>query len=70
MDRFRIRGIVKLLQAAPLTGDRRRAALDELERKCRIYGNGCLKHGRTEEGNYYLRLPGELEGPAGTRCSA
>jgi glycosyltransferase involved in cell wall biosynthesis len=64
MDRFRIRGIVKLLQAAPLTGDRRRAALDELERKCRIYGNGCLRRGKTEEGNYYFNLPAELKAGA------
>jgi len=68
MDRFRIRAIVKLLHTAPLTEARRRAALDELERKCRIYGNGCLRRGKTGEGNYYLRLPGELRDAAGRRA--
>jgi glycosyltransferase involved in cell wall biosynthesis len=60
MDRFRIRAIVKLLETAPLTEPQRRAAFEELERKCRIYGNGCLRRERTEEGNYYLSLPADL----------
>jgi len=30
--------------------------LNELLKKCRIYGNGCLKRGKSEEGEYYLQL--------------
>lgn len=27
----------------------------EYIRKCRIYGNGCMKHGRTVEAQKYLK---------------
>lgn len=56
MDRFRIRSLVKLLATAPLSREQRTLAGRELARKCRIYGNGCVKHGRPEEGRYYLGL--------------
>ncbi|MBN2372768.1 glycosyltransferase [bacterium] len=36
------------------------AAWSELSQKCRIYGNGCLKHDRHEEASYYLSLPWEI----------
>ncbi len=57
MDRFRIRSIINLLKKEILTGEQRYLAVAELERKCRIYGNGCIKRGREEEGRYYLELP-------------
>ncbi len=58
MDRFRIRAILKILATGDgLTDEQRGAALAELRRKCRIYGTGCIKHGRIEEGRYYLSLP-------------
>jgi glycosyltransferase involved in cell wall biosynthesis len=57
MDRFRIRAMVKLLQEGCLNRDQTLAVHRELEKKCRIYGNGCIKRGKTEEGNYFLRLP-------------
>ncbi|MFZ5766339.1 MAG: glycosyltransferase family 2 protein [Thermodesulfobacteriota bacterium] len=56
MDRFRIRSLVKLLANAPLSREQRALAGRELARKCRIYGNGCIKHGRPEEGRHYLDL--------------
>lgn len=56
MDRFRIRSICNLLENEVLTGDQRLEALAELKRKCVIYGNGCIKHGRQEEGRHYLSL--------------
>lgn len=56
MDRFRIRAIEKILSSSALSLDQRRLARDELVRKCTIYGNGCIKHGRPEEGRYYLDL--------------
>jgi len=60
MDRFRIRAIVKLIKSGILTLDQRGVALEELSIKCRIYGNGCIKRGRMEEGCFYLSLPQEL----------
>jgi hypothetical protein len=57
MDRFRIRAILKLIQSAHLQEEQLEVALRELSIKCRIYGSGCLKRGKTEEGEYYLHLP-------------
>lgn len=59
MDRYRIMSIVSLLAGGDLTVRQRRLAVSELQRKCMIYGNGCLKHGRREEGEFYLQLPGK-----------
>ncbi|MGV1099559.1 glycosyltransferase family 2 protein [Thiovibrio sp. JS02] len=56
MDRFRIRAIEKLLQRENLSSDQRLLAGAALARKAAIYGNGCLKHGRGEEGRRYLAL--------------
>lgn len=60
MDRFRIRAIVKLIQSGILTMDQHKAAIEELSIKCRIYGQGCIKRGRKEEGYFYLSLPGRV----------
>ena len=57
MDRFRIRAIMKILTSGGLDESQRSIARQELEGKCRIYGEGCLKHGRIKEGHYYLNLP-------------
>jgi len=57
MDQFRIRALGKQLAAGTLTARQTELARAELARKCRIYGNGCLKHGRSAEGRYYLELP-------------
>jgi glycosyltransferase involved in cell wall biosynthesis len=57
MDKYRIQAIMKILTSGGLTRKQKEAAMAELERKCKIYGTGCIKHGRTEEGNYYLTLP-------------
>lgn len=56
MDRFRIQALEKLLVCTPLTPDQTRLAREELVRKALIYGNGCLKHGRSEEGQRTLSL--------------
>lgn len=60
MDRFRIRSMIKLLEEQVLDEAQKRAVFRELKEKCRIYGEGCLKRGKTEEGNYYLGLPDRL----------
>ncbi len=57
MDKFRIYAIDKLLQSTTLSLEQRRLALAELEKKCRIYGKGCIKHGRPQEARRYLVLP-------------
>lgn len=54
MDKFRIYALEKLIRNAPLNETQRNQAIDELKKKCRIYGNGCIKHGKAERGNHYL----------------
>jgi glycosyltransferase involved in cell wall biosynthesis len=60
LDQFRIKALVKLLRDAQLNDTQLQATLLELTTKCLIYGSGCLKRGRKEEGEYYLRLPEKL----------
>ncbi|MFC1708663.1 glycosyltransferase family 2 protein [Candidatus Omnitrophota bacterium] len=61
MDRFRIQSIKRLLDKDCLNEQQRSLALQELENKCRIYGLGCIKHGRRDEGEMYLSLVGGLK---------
>jgi len=49
LDRFRIQALVKLIKSGILTDDKKLLAKNELERKCRIYQKGCIKHGRLDE---------------------
>jgi len=56
MDKFRIRALVKLIEADKLSRHQYLAVCQTLIEKCLVYGKGCLKHGRSEEGNFYLRL--------------
>ncbi len=58
LDKLRIKALCKILEEGALSTDLRTAAHHELEKKCRIYGNGCLKHGKETEGNHYKQLPG------------
>jgi glycosyltransferase involved in cell wall biosynthesis len=57
MDIWRIRAICKLLDSGKLTTEQFNSALAELQKKCTIYGNGCIKHGRPAQGEKYLALP-------------
>jgi len=34
--------------------------MKELSIKCRIYGEGCIKRGKIQEGNFYLSLPDKI----------
>jgi glycosyltransferase involved in cell wall biosynthesis len=61
LDRYRIQAILKSLTSALLTREQALAALRELSLKCRIYGQGCLRRGRKDEGEYYLNLPGAMK---------
>jgi glycosyltransferase involved in cell wall biosynthesis len=56
LDRFRIRALVKLLSNPFLAEEKRPLVLNELARKCTIYGTGCMKRGKMEEGAFYLEL--------------
>ena len=56
MDRWRIRAIDKILRGDRLTEDQRHAAIEELERKCRIVAQGCRKRGNVEEAERLLAL--------------
>ena len=55
-DRYRIAAIVDLMASGDLTEAQYRAAAKVLEKKCRIFGNGCIKRGREEEGQHFLGL--------------
>jgi len=57
LDQYRIRAIGRLITTGCLTERQAAAALRELRFKCRVYGNGCLRRGKSEEGQYYLALP-------------
>jgi len=56
LDKYRIRSLVKLLKENLLTEKQRRATIDVLNEKCRIYAQGCMKRGRKEEAEYYEKL--------------
>lgn len=56
MDKLRISAIQNILQSGELSESKHKRALDELKKKCRIYGQGCLKHQKVEEGDFYLKL--------------
>lgn len=57
LDRFRIKALVKILESNHLDSRNYNLALNELKKKCKIYGEGCLKRGKKEEGEWYLNLP-------------
>ena len=56
LDRYRIYAIEKLLESTALSRRQRQEALQVMKQKCRIYGNGCIKRGKKEEGRRYLRM--------------
>ena len=60
MDRYRIKAIARLLASGCLSERQTEAALKELDFKCRVYGNGCIKRGKKEEGEHYLNLQDSL----------
>jgi GT2 family glycosyltransferase len=61
MDRYRIRAIAGIINSGSLSEKQTEAAIKELRFKCRVYGVGCLRRGKKEEGRYYLTLPDSLE---------
>jgi glycosyltransferase involved in cell wall biosynthesis len=57
MDQYRIQALAKLIKSNRLNNKQLQLALFELGQKCKIYGHGCLKHGKDIEGRSYLQLP-------------
>ncbi len=69
MDMYRIQALEKLLANSHLTDTQRGMAMEELARKCTIYGKGCLKHGRIREGERYLSLPLQVRRSLADSCA-
>ncbi len=55
-DKFRIRSLKNLLDSNTLTKGQSLKTKKVFKKKCDIYGNGCIKRGRQDEGEYYLNL--------------
>ncbi len=56
MDRLRIAAIIDLINCGVLSRYQARLTIEELQRKCHIYGMGCIKHKQTHRGEQYLAL--------------
>lgn len=56
MDKLRIHAITRLLESEVLTGEQYELAFRALEQKCQVYGHGCIKHGKGEEGREYFNV--------------
>ena len=66
MDRFRIKALEKILLHDNLKKDDRKAAIDELRKKCTVVANGFFKRGKMEQGNKYrtiIKKYDKLPGP-------
>lgn len=60
IDKYRIQAITKIINSGTLDHTQKSLAFCELQKKCLIYGEGCIKHGRKDEGRYYLSLPTKI----------
>lgn len=56
LDRYRIKSIASIMASGRLNSSQYRAASRVLEKKCRIYAQGCKKRGRLQEAEYYRQL--------------
>ena len=61
LDKYRIYALKKILKSDFLTEKQYQAAENMLKKKCRIYADGCIKHGRKTVAMYYSRLAEEIE---------
>ncbi|HLK85095.1 MAG TPA: glycosyltransferase [Candidatus Binataceae bacterium] len=53
LDRFRILALAKLLADETLQSERRMAVAEVMAEKCRIFGNGLERRGRSEEAAFF-----------------
>lgn len=67
LDRWRIKALENLLKSGRLTGAQACQAMSVLREKCTVYGGGCVKRGRMEEGERILSLPVRLSALLGAR---
>lgn len=61
MDRFRIQALKKILSDPYLGQNSRQAVIAEIEKKSKVYAQGCLKRQRLEEYGYYEKLIEKLK---------
>lgn len=61
LDKYRIYSLKKILRNDFLSDLQYQAAENMLKKKCRIYADGCMKHGRKTVAAYYYRLAEEIE---------
>ncbi len=61
LDKYRIYSLKKILKSDFLTASQYQAAENMLKKKCRVYADGCKKHGRKTVATYYYRLADEIE---------
>lgn len=59
-DRYRIQSMLDLVASKVLSPAQETAARKVLRKKCMIYAEGCIKRGRNEEGNAYLKIGHEM----------
>ena len=59
IDRYRIKALEKLLDSGRLSPEQYEWTWQAFKHKCQIYGQGCLKRGKVEEGEGYLSLPNQ-----------
>ena len=53
MDRFRIQALEKILTDPKLTQEQRKMLIQEIQRKIKVYANGCKKRNRWDEFEQY-----------------
>lgn len=59
-DKYRIASLQQILDSGKLDPGQTREARKVLRDKCRVYGNGCIKRGRHQEGERYLDLASQI----------
>lgn len=59
-DKYRIVSLQQILDSGNLSQDQAREARKVLREKCTVYGSGCIKRGRHEEGERYLVLASQI----------
>ncbi len=56
LDQYRVKALLKILESGTLDPEQTRAARAELVRKAEVFGQGCLKRGKSDEADWYLAL--------------
>jgi len=56
LDKYRIKALKKIISSDILSRDQYTDAVKMLQKKCKIYAQGCLKRGRRDEAKYYFEF--------------